>query len=125
MTTTDGRPPGIASRSDAHPQEHGSPVVRAEDLKFSEEGIKEVLRGVMLPIWNAYSFFTTYANVDCWEPPKGELKAPENPANPLDRWILSKLQALIKEVTAAYDDYEPTKAARAIYPESSINEMKA
>lgn len=89
----------------------GSPVVRAEDLKFSEEGIKEVLRGVMLPIWNAYSFFTTYANVDCWEPPKGELKAPENPANPLDRWILSSLADMIKEIREAMDTYHLQRAA--------------
>ena len=89
----------------------GSPVVRAEDLKFSEEGIKEVLRGVMLPIWNAYSFFTTYANVDNWEPPEGELKAPENPANPLDRWILSSLSDMVTEIREAMDSYHLQKAA--------------
>ena len=89
----------------------GSPVVRAEDLKFSEEGIKEVLRGVMLPIWNAYSFFTTYANVDNWEPPEGELKAPENPANPLDRWILSSLSDMVTEIREAMDSYPHQKAA--------------
>ncbi len=89
----------------------GSPVVRAEDLKFSEEGIKEVLRVVMLPIWNAYSFFTTYANVDNWEPPEGELKAPENPANPLDRWILSSLSDMVTEIREAMDSYHLQKAA--------------
>ena len=89
----------------------GSPVVRAEDLKFSEEGIKEVLRGVMLPVWNAYSFFTTYANVDHWEPPKGEVKAPENPSNPLDRWILSSLADMVSEIRDAMDTYHLQKAA--------------
>ncbi len=89
----------------------GSPVVRAEDLRFSEDGIKEVLRGVMLPIWNAYSFFTTYANVDNWEPPKGELKAPENPENPLDRWILSSLADMVAEIRTAMDTYHIQKAA--------------
>ena len=89
----------------------GSQVVRAEDLKFSEEGIKEVLRGVMLPVWNAYSFFVTYANVDNWTPPKGELKAPENPVNPLDRWILSSLSDMIGEIREAMDSYHLQKAA--------------
>ena len=89
----------------------GSPVVRAEDLKFSEEGIKEVLRGVMLPLWNAYSFFTTYANVDHWEPPKGGLKAPEHPSNPLDRWILSSLADMVSEIRTAMDSYHLQKAA--------------
>ncbi len=89
----------------------GSPVVRAEDLRFSEEGIKEVLRGVMLPIWNSYSFFTTYANVDNWEPPKGGLKAPEHPSNPLDRWILSSLADMVTEIREAMDTYHLQKAA--------------
>lgn len=89
----------------------GSPVVRAEDLKFSEEGIKEVLRGVMLPVWNAFSFFTTYANVDGWEPPKGTFKAPEHPANPLDRWILSSLADMVEEIRIAMDSYQLQKAA--------------
>lgn len=89
----------------------GSPVVRAEDLRFSEEGIKEVLRGVMLPIWNAYSFFSTYANVDNWEPPKGGPAAPENPENPLDRWILSSLADMVTEIREAMDSYHLQKAA--------------
>ena len=89
----------------------GSPVVRAEDLKFSEEGIKEVLRGVLLPIWNSYSFFTTYASVDNWVPAPGPLKAPENPANPLDRWILSSLSDMVEEIRAAMDAYQLQRAA--------------
>ncbi|UKI33535.1 MAG: isoleucine--tRNA ligase [Lentisphaeria bacterium] len=49
----------------------GSQVVRAEDLKFSEAGVKEILRGIMIPMWNALSFFTTYASVDHYNPGKG------------------------------------------------------
>lgn len=65
----------------------GSQVVRAEDLKFSEAGVKEILRGVMIPMWNALSFFTTYANVDGYEPPaRGGAAAREGVerAGPLD-----------------------------------------
>ncbi len=88
----------------------GSQVVRAEDLKFSENGIKEVLRGVMLPMWNAYSFFVTYANVDDWQPEAGS-RGPENPANPLDRWILSSLSQMVEEIEYEMDRYNLQKAA--------------
>ena len=85
-----------------------SQVVRAEDLKFSENGVKEVIRGVMIPLWNAYSFFVTYANVDNYVPQPG---APENPSNPLDRWILSSLAQMTEEITAEMDAYNLQKAA--------------
>ncbi|MEI8245045.1 MAG: isoleucine--tRNA ligase [Lentisphaerota bacterium] len=88
----------------------GSQVVRAEDLKFSENGIKEVLRGVMLPMWNAYSFFVTYANVDNWQPEAGS-RGPENPENPLDRWILSSLSQMVEEIEYEMDRYNLQKAA--------------
>ena len=88
----------------------GSQVVRAEDLKFSENGIKEVLRGVMIPTWNAYSFLVTYANVDNWTPESGA-KAPEGLTNPLDRWILSSLTQMVDEVRTEMDAYNLQKAA--------------
>jgi isoleucyl-tRNA synthetase len=88
----------------------GSPVVRGEDLKFSENSIKEVLRGVMIPMWNAYSFFVTYANLDKWTPP-ATLTAPENPENPLDRWILSSLSEMVEEIRDNMDNYILQKAA--------------
>lgn len=47
-----------------------SPATRAEDLRFSEQGVEEVVKSVLLPIWNTYSFFTTYANIDGWSPRK-------------------------------------------------------
>jgi len=50
-----------------------SPVMRGEDMNFSEEGIVETLKKVILPLWNAYSFFSTYANIDGWEPDESEL----------------------------------------------------
>jgi len=78
-----------------------SPAVKAESLRFSESGVKEILRSVMLPLWNAYSFFVTYANLDGW------VAGPE-PAKPerrLDRWILSTLQTLIADVNTQMDRY--------------------
>ena len=88
----------------------GSQVVRAEDLKFTEDGIKEILRGVMIPMWNAYSFFVTYANVDKWEPKSGS-KGPEKPSNPLDSWILSSLAQMVEEIQEEMDNYNLQKAA--------------
>ena len=72
-----------------------SPVVRAEPLKFSEKGIKMVYRGVLLPLWNAYSFFVTYANLDAYQPSEVLTQSP----NELDRWIISHLQSLVADVT--------------------------
>ena len=88
-----------------------SQVVRAEDLKFSEDGVKEVMRSVLLPVWNSFQFFMTYANLDNWTAPVGEPVAPENPANPLDRWILSALADMVAEIRVAMDSYQLQKAA--------------
>lgn len=89
-----------------------SPAVRAEDLCFSESGVELVLRQVMLPFWNAYSFFITYARIYNWRP-SGKMKKPEAV---IDQWILSMLNRLVKEVETGMDDYvlshgvEPTIA---------------
>ncbi|MBO7152808.1 MAG: isoleucine--tRNA ligase [Lentisphaeria bacterium] len=89
----------------------GSQVVRAEDLKFSEEGVKEILRGIMIPMWNALSFFVTYANVDGYAPEGDEIKAPANPQNVLDRWILSSASQMVEEIRGELDSYNLQKAA--------------
>ncbi len=89
----------------------GSQVVRAEDLRFSEAGVKEILRGIMIPMWNALSFFTTYANVDGYDPGKGEVKAPVAPSNVLDRWILSSASQMVEEIRSEMDVYNLQKAA--------------
>lgn len=87
-----------------------SPVVRAEDLRFSEEGVKQVLRHLLIPLWNSYSFFVTYANIDGWT---SERMAGDVPSrNVLDRWIRSSLETLIADVTAALDAYDLQKAIR-------------
>ncbi|MCK5153626.1 MAG: class I tRNA ligase family protein, partial [Spirochaetales bacterium] len=82
-----------------------SAVVRGEDLKYSDEGIKDVLKGFIIPFWNAYSFFITYANIDNFAP-KG---VPSNPDNPLDRWILSEAESLVSSVTLDLDKYDLSK----------------
>ncbi len=81
-----------------------------ENLKFDVEGIDEVRRKFFGTLYNTYSFFALYANVDNFQYAEAEVeKRPE-----IDRWILSELNLLIKDVQAFYDDYEPTKVARAI-----------
>lgn len=89
----------------------GSPVVRAEDLRFSEVGVKEILRTVMIPLWNSASFFTTYAAIDNWEVPNGQASLPENLDNDLDRWILSRLMTVIADIRASMDASDLQKAA--------------
>ena len=86
-----------------------SPVVRAENLKFSESGVKQLMRDLLIPWWNAYSFFVTYANVDGFADP--EVVYPESP-NVLDRWIVSSMETLIADVTAAMDAYDLQKSVR-------------
>jgi len=86
-----------------------SPVVKAESLRFAEEGVKHSLRHLLIPLWNAYSFFVTYANIDNWEP--GNSK-PGQSDNLLDQWIESSLANLCQEVTAAMDNYDLQRAVR-------------
>jgi isoleucyl-tRNA synthetase len=81
-----------------------SPVVRAEPLKFSEAGLKEIVRTVVLPYWNALSFFTTYAAVDYFDPRTVHARAVAE-RRPLDRWILSVLQSLIRDVNHEMENY--------------------
>ena len=80
-----------------------SPVVNAKPLRFSEAGVQDHVRSVMLPLWNAYSFLTRYANVDGWEP---DGVAPDPALNELDGWVLSRLQTLLNDVEARMAAYE-------------------
>ena len=83
-----------------------SAVVKAESLRYSDGGVKDVLKGVLIPLWNAYSFFVTYANIDGIHPEE----IPENPANPLDRWILSETGNLVRSVEEHLEGYDIQKA---------------
>jgi len=81
-----------------------SPAVRAENLKFSEEGVKDVIKKVLLPLWNSYGFFITYANIDNFKPSR-EMTSPDKLDNKLDKWIMSSLQTLIREVDTEMSTY--------------------
>jgi isoleucyl-tRNA synthetase len=81
-----------------------SPVVRAEPLKFSEAGLKEIVRTVVLPYWNALSFFTTYAAADGYDPRTWTAK-PAAQRHLLDRWVLSVLQSLVRDVNVEMEAY--------------------
>ncbi len=83
-----------------------------ENLKFDEEGVKEVSRKLFATIYNTYKFFAIYANVDGFIGNEPEVAFDRRPE--IDRWILSLLNTLIAEVQKDLDEYEPTKAARAI-----------
>ena len=84
-----------------------------DNLKFDTEGVSEVQRKFFGTLYNTYSFFSLYANIDAFNPRK-EVTIPLKKRAELDLWILSELHSLIQEVDAAYEDYEPTKAARFI-----------
>ena len=87
-----------------------SACVKAEDLRYSDTGVKEVLKNVIIPLWNSYSFFVTYANIDKVRPEQ----APENPENPIDRWILSETQGLVQQVSEQLDLYDLQKGINPI-----------
>ncbi|MCR5050456.1 MAG: isoleucine--tRNA ligase [Paludibacteraceae bacterium] len=82
-----------------------------ENLKFDPEGVDEVRRKFFGTLYNTYGFFALYANVDGWSSDSANGSAAYSE---IDKWILSKLNSLIKEVTESYEAYEPTKAGRAI-----------
>jgi len=83
-----------------------------DNLKFDIEGVAEVRRKFFGTLYNTYSFFALYANIDNFTYAEPEVPLTERPE--IDRWILSELNTLIKDVDAFYAEYEPTKAARAI-----------
>ena len=83
-----------------------------DNLKFDIEGIAEVKRKFFGTLYNTYSFFSLYANLDNFT--YAEVDIPMDQRTEIDRWILSELNSLIKVVDTAYDEYEPTRAARAI-----------
>ena len=83
-----------------------------DNLKFDKEGVREVARKLFATLYNTYSFFALYANVDSFSGAEKQIPVNERPE--IDRWILSLLNTLTKDVDEALSDYEPTKAARAI-----------
>ncbi|MBT8273240.1 MAG: isoleucine--tRNA ligase, partial [Bacteroidia bacterium] len=83
-----------------------------DNLKFDSDGIEEVKRKFFGTLYNTYAFFALYTNLDQFDYSEDNIPIQERPE--IDRWILSELHTLIKKVDAFYEDYEPTKATRAI-----------
>ncbi len=88
-----------------------STLVRADDVKYSDDLVKDVLKSLLIPLWNAYSFFVTYANIDGYEPSE---TATKDLKNPLDKWIISDLEALVEKTTTAFDNYQISDATSAV-----------
>ncbi|MCC6221417.1 MAG: isoleucine--tRNA ligase [Deltaproteobacteria bacterium] len=88
-----------------------SAATRAEDLRFSKAHVKQVVRQTILPLWNAYNFFVTYARVDNWTPERIPVEQSENL---LDQWILSRVASLIQGVDAALSSYRLYAATQPI-----------
>ncbi|EKD46913.1 MAG: hypothetical protein ACD_67C00019G0001 [uncultured bacterium] len=88
-----------------------SPVVAAQNLNFSEKDVAELVRGMMRMLWNSYSFFVLYANIDKWE--HNDNFKHSTATNLLDRWILSELNTLVTAVHDGMENYELHRAARA------------
>lgn len=92
---------------------YNSTAPLAEDVRFSEQHVDDLLKKFSLTLWNTYSFFVTYANIDNFEAKPESLKPGAfKPKHKLDQWILSLLHSLIKEVTTNMDEYNLTKATR-------------
>ncbi len=88
-----------------------SPAVRADDLRFSEEGIRLVLRQVLIPLWSAYSgFFLTYARMYNWKPTKTIAR----PKETIDKWLISLLHKLAHDVQEAMDAYDLSRAVEPL-----------
>ncbi len=88
-----------------------SPVVRADDMNFSEGAVEGVLKQVLLPLWNSYFFLATYAEIYEWIPTADQF---DRPKADIDRWILSVLQKLIEDVESAMDQYKLDQAVEPL-----------
>ena len=86
-----------------------SAVVKADEIRYSDDGVREILKSILIPWWNSYSFFVTYANIDKVTP-TGHYFDSKLPSNPLDAWLLSITQKLISDVSQALDSYDLSAA---------------
>jgi len=87
-----------------------SSVVKADDLRYSDEGVKNILRDYIIPLWNAYSFYVTYANIDEIKPEA----EPKNLSNPLDAWILSEIESLTENYRDLMDQNDIHRAVERL-----------
>jgi isoleucyl-tRNA synthetase len=93
-----------------------SAVVKADDLRYNDEGVKEVMKSIIIPLWNAYSFFITYANIDKVEARglPSDNSGAIGLSNPLDRWILSETEKLVEKTGEALEAYDLYRAVDPI-----------
>ncbi|MBX7080797.1 MAG: isoleucine--tRNA ligase [Nannocystaceae bacterium] len=94
-----------------------SAAVRGEPMRFSERGVRDTVRTVILPLYNAYNFLVTYARADGWSPTPAELDDAagfERPPGKLDRWILSRVVAFVDELQREFDAYALSNAVPAL-----------
>ncbi len=82
-----------------------SAVVQASEIRYSDDGVRDVIKSIILPLWNSYSFFVQYANIDGVTCTGHEFDS-KLPSNPLDSWILSVAQKMVKEVSEAMENYD-------------------
>ncbi len=82
-----------------------SPLLRAEDLRFAEQGVVETTRAILLPLWNAWSFLSTYAAAEDWQPSAALLTTVPHSTNALDNWIVSQLHTLLQDVHRQMEAY--------------------
>jgi len=93
-----------------------SAAVRAEPMRFAKRGVRETVRKIVLPLWNAYNFLATYAQADGWSPAAESLAAPRPADAPvLDRWISSRLQAFVGQMRAELDAYALSNVVPAFH----------
>ncbi len=92
-----------------------APVVNANDLSFNEKDLAEIARGTFRMLWQSYSFFVMYANVDGWSPSVNQDKSPKV-LNLLDKWLISELHQLIKDVNEEMENYHLMQATRKFAP---------
>ncbi len=88
----------------------GSPAAKAEELRFSEKEVREVLRNIPMLLWNVFTFWQTYAEQKNHQPPA----ANHQPNNILDRWVMAKLNLLIKELTEEMENYDLPKSIKLL-----------
>ncbi len=87
-----------------------SAVTRADDLCYTDEGVREILKNLIIPLWSAYSFFITYIRLDNIDVPPAKSES----GNPLDRWILSLCESMVRDVTEGLETYDMQKAITPI-----------
>lgn len=92
----------------------GSPVMKGEDVNFSNEGVPEATRGFLLILWNCYKYFTDYANIFNWSCEKYEHIATGDNLKVLDRWILARLTQLVLDLNKFYENYDTVSVTKLI-----------